>query len=330
MRKTLWGSPLRGLSGVHKGREGVLTHWSFVSSEQPKWYSFRMSSLADLKGFAQQARPPLVQTASPSFINQTGPQERSDFLFSALRDVVRKDIADYAGVKAEQVLFVNGSDQGIDLVVRCCCEFGSEVRGVGRWMSWRSRMWNFTLFLWRKQRELGVPGFFGFLSGFSWRSRKSSDGQRSSSHRPPSPCSSASALWGPWKRAKTRRFEAPENTSERRLKDVKRHKPCMKSYYIPGKRSNKTNTYVKRPFLRPQKSPNKKPPVDEGSKSKLSAAEAGGRERGLGDPSAKLYQGEGFSLGRGVSGGRCSRFGADRGGCFFLNKTKVRVKKVRA
>eukprot|EP00435_Cladocopium_sp_Y103_P059499 s865_g21.t1 len=34
---------------------------------------------------------------------------------------------EYAGVKAEQVLFTNGSDQGIDLVVRCCCEKGSEV-----------------------------------------------------------------------------------------------------------------------------------------------------------------------------------------------------------
>eukprot|EP00913_Durusdinium_trenchii_P026114 g24497.t1 len=39
----------------------------------------------------------------------------------------RRDIADYAAVAPEQVLFVNGSDQGIDLVVRCCCPFGSEV-----------------------------------------------------------------------------------------------------------------------------------------------------------------------------------------------------------
>lgn len=36
-------------------------------------------------------------------------------------------IAAYAGVPPEQCLFTNGSDQGIDLVVRCCCEKGTEV-----------------------------------------------------------------------------------------------------------------------------------------------------------------------------------------------------------
>ena len=40
---------------------------------------------------------------------------------------LQAEIAAYAGVTTEQVLFVNGSDQGIDLVVRCCCEKGREV-----------------------------------------------------------------------------------------------------------------------------------------------------------------------------------------------------------
>jgi len=40
---------------------------------------------------------------------------------------LQADIAKYAGAPMEQVLFTNGSDQGIDLVVRCCCEKGSEV-----------------------------------------------------------------------------------------------------------------------------------------------------------------------------------------------------------
>ncbi|WP_096084805.1 pyridoxal phosphate-dependent aminotransferase [Agaribacterium haliotis] len=36
-------------------------------------------------------------------------------------------IADYCQVAAAQVMITNGSDQGIDLVFRCCCEPGSEV-----------------------------------------------------------------------------------------------------------------------------------------------------------------------------------------------------------
>mmetsp|Transcript_88282 Transcript_88282/g.189541 ORF Transcript_88282/g.189541 Transcript_88282/m.189541 type:complete len:646 (+) Transcript_88282:46-1983(+) len=36
-------------------------------------------------------------------------------------------IAEYAGVRPEQCMFTNGSDQGIDLVVRCCCPTGSEA-----------------------------------------------------------------------------------------------------------------------------------------------------------------------------------------------------------
>eukprot|EP00928_Gymnodinium_smaydae_P072333 TRINITY_DN55701_c0_g1_i1.p1 TRINITY_DN55701_c0_g1~~TRINITY_DN55701_c0_g1_i1.p1 ORF type:complete len:396 (-),score=91.92 TRINITY_DN55701_c0_g1_i1:46-1173(-) len=36
-------------------------------------------------------------------------------------------IAKYAGVLPEQCMFTNGSDQGIDLVVRCCCNEGTEA-----------------------------------------------------------------------------------------------------------------------------------------------------------------------------------------------------------
>merc|ERR1712194_151938 len=36
-------------------------------------------------------------------------------------------IATNAGVREEECMFTNGSDQGIDLVVRCCCEKGSEA-----------------------------------------------------------------------------------------------------------------------------------------------------------------------------------------------------------
>jgi histidinol-phosphate aminotransferase len=40
---------------------------------------------------------------------------------------LQADLAKYSGVLTEQVLFTNGSDQGIDLVIRCCCEKGTEV-----------------------------------------------------------------------------------------------------------------------------------------------------------------------------------------------------------
>mmetsp|Transcript_129181 Transcript_129181/g.414137 ORF Transcript_129181/g.414137 Transcript_129181/m.414137 type:complete len:364 (+) Transcript_129181:54-1145(+) len=40
---------------------------------------------------------------------------------------MNEQIAEYAGVRAEECMFTNGSDQGIDLVVRCCCEKGTEA-----------------------------------------------------------------------------------------------------------------------------------------------------------------------------------------------------------
>jgi histidinol-phosphate aminotransferase len=46
--------------------------------------------------------------------------------YPAYGDLQHK-IAKYAGVDPEECMFTNGSDQGIDLVVRCCCEAGTEV-----------------------------------------------------------------------------------------------------------------------------------------------------------------------------------------------------------
>lgn len=40
---------------------------------------------------------------------------------------VEADIARYAGVEADQLMITNGSDQGIDLIIRSACEAGSEA-----------------------------------------------------------------------------------------------------------------------------------------------------------------------------------------------------------
>lgn len=47
-------------------------------------------------------------------------------VYPAYGDVVAK-IAAYCGVKAEQVMITNGSDQGIDLIFRAACKEGDEV-----------------------------------------------------------------------------------------------------------------------------------------------------------------------------------------------------------
>jgi len=65
--------------------------------------------------------PKFVKEAMKDFIDHGGLQKYPAY------GSLQKDIAEYAGVKTEEVLFTNGSDQGIDLVVRCCCEKGSEV-----------------------------------------------------------------------------------------------------------------------------------------------------------------------------------------------------------
>ncbi|CAE8610813.1 unnamed protein product [Polarella glacialis] len=40
---------------------------------------------------------------------------------------LQANIAEYSGVPKEQCMFTNGSDQGIDLIFRCCCDKGTEV-----------------------------------------------------------------------------------------------------------------------------------------------------------------------------------------------------------
>jgi len=40
---------------------------------------------------------------------------------------LNEQIAAYTGVSKEQCMFTNGSDQGIDLIVRCCCPTGTEA-----------------------------------------------------------------------------------------------------------------------------------------------------------------------------------------------------------
>ncbi|CAE7541852.1 hisC [Symbiodinium natans] len=65
--------------------------------------------------------PDFVKQAMKDFIDNGGLQKYPSY------GGLQADIATYAGVKPEQVMFTNGSDQGIDLVIRCCCEKGSEV-----------------------------------------------------------------------------------------------------------------------------------------------------------------------------------------------------------
>ncbi|CAE7202518.1 hisC [Symbiodinium sp. CCMP2592] len=65
--------------------------------------------------------PEFVKEAMKEFIDNGGLQKYPSY------GGLQADIATYAGVKPEEVMFTNGSDQGIDLVIRCCCEKGSEV-----------------------------------------------------------------------------------------------------------------------------------------------------------------------------------------------------------
>mmetsp|Transcript_140070 Transcript_140070/g.254704 ORF Transcript_140070/g.254704 Transcript_140070/m.254704 type:complete len:646 (-) Transcript_140070:44-1981(-) len=64
--------------------------------------------------------PPHVTAALKAFIDG-GTLQRYPF-YSDLQ----AKIAAYAGVRPAECIFTNGSDQGIDLVVRCCCPQGSE------------------------------------------------------------------------------------------------------------------------------------------------------------------------------------------------------------
>eukprot|EP00444_Apocalathium_aciculiferum_P029916 CAMPEP_0183420712 /NCGR_PEP_ID=MMETSP0370-20130417/26625_1 /TAXON_ID=268820 /ORGANISM="Peridinium aciculiferum, Strain PAER-2" /LENGTH=354 /DNA_ID=CAMNT_0025604615 /DNA_START=24 /DNA_END=1088 /DNA_ORIENTATION=+ len=65
--------------------------------------------------------PSHVTEALKDFIDQGGLQKYPSY------GSMQADIAAYAGVRTEECMFTNGSDQGIDLVIRCCCEKGTEA-----------------------------------------------------------------------------------------------------------------------------------------------------------------------------------------------------------
>mmetsp|Transcript_117713 Transcript_117713/g.327817 ORF Transcript_117713/g.327817 Transcript_117713/m.327817 type:complete len:661 (-) Transcript_117713:112-2094(-) len=65
--------------------------------------------------------PAHVTDAVKAHIDSRGLQS-----YPAYGDLQAK-IASYAGVRPEECMFTNGSDQGIDLVVRCCCPAGTEA-----------------------------------------------------------------------------------------------------------------------------------------------------------------------------------------------------------
>jgi len=76
-----------------------------------------------LLDFNERTAPPPthVKEALKDYIDNGGLQKYPSY------GQLQANIAAYAGVPPEQCMFTNGSDQGIDLVVRCCCEKGSEV-----------------------------------------------------------------------------------------------------------------------------------------------------------------------------------------------------------
>lgn len=65
--------------------------------------------------------PPHITEALKSWIDEGGLQR-----YPAYGELAAK-IAAYAGTRSEECMFTNGSDQGIDLVFRCCCEKGTEA-----------------------------------------------------------------------------------------------------------------------------------------------------------------------------------------------------------
>ncbi|MET4706541.1 pyridoxal phosphate-dependent aminotransferase [Endozoicomonas lisbonensis] len=64
---------------------------------------------------------PAVKQALIDFINDDQLQ-----VYPAYGDIIHK-IADYCGVKPDQVMTTNGSDQGIDLIIRSACREGDEA-----------------------------------------------------------------------------------------------------------------------------------------------------------------------------------------------------------
>jgi len=65
--------------------------------------------------------PKHVTDAVKQYIDEGGLQK-----YPSYGDMQAK-IAEYAGVRREECMFTNGSDQGIDLIFRCCCEKGTEA-----------------------------------------------------------------------------------------------------------------------------------------------------------------------------------------------------------
>jgi len=65
--------------------------------------------------------PPHVGEAIKRHIDERGLRT-----YPAYGDL-NQQIADYAGVSAHNCMFTNGSDQGIDLIIRCCCPTGTEA-----------------------------------------------------------------------------------------------------------------------------------------------------------------------------------------------------------
>mmetsp|Transcript_35798 Transcript_35798/g.94863 ORF Transcript_35798/g.94863 Transcript_35798/m.94863 type:complete len:370 (-) Transcript_35798:95-1204(-) len=76
-----------------------------------------------LLDFNERTLPPpaAVTQALKDFIDRGGLQRYPAY------GSLQAQIAEYSGVPLEECMFTNGSDQGIDLVVRCCCEKGTEV-----------------------------------------------------------------------------------------------------------------------------------------------------------------------------------------------------------
>ena len=64
---------------------------------------------------------PTVKQALIDFINDDQLQ-----VYPAYGDIIQK-IADYCGVKPDQVMTTNGSDQGIDLIIRSACREGDDA-----------------------------------------------------------------------------------------------------------------------------------------------------------------------------------------------------------
>mmetsp|Transcript_59222 Transcript_59222/g.152363 ORF Transcript_59222/g.152363 Transcript_59222/m.152363 type:complete len:365 (-) Transcript_59222:127-1221(-) len=76
-----------------------------------------------LLDFNERTLPPpqSVLDALKAYIDKGGLQRYPAY------GALQAQIAEYAGVPMEECMFTNGSDQGIDLVTRCCCEKSTEA-----------------------------------------------------------------------------------------------------------------------------------------------------------------------------------------------------------